>query len=403
MARAAKSAGRHKKSKSVRRRQRAGVATAAVMTAAMGASVTLGSAPASAVDVLTFHECTAGSGVKTSTVDCKDSIAPPLIGVLDQLGVDLPITSTAAARAPIIIPPLILLGVEITPEIVVDPGSTAKISGVGVAYANSQLGTGHAEANAWGFVSAAVALNALGGGTATATSLPLGITIAASDSGTSTAFAIGGIATAIDVIGVAQNVSCLGLVTYASASDIGSCAGLLFLFSVEQAAGSPEYVFAIADPTSLQILSNDGGLIPLPIPQFTRDILRIGVGGPGGIRVESDLVPPTATSTLASARVAAAPEPSVTAVADESEPAAEAEQTYVGKHRAAEPEADVEEEPAEAIWTAPEDVKDTAPEFEPEAEPAAAATTEEPDTAEKPDTTSSTPTSTPPAAEVSAD
>ncbi|WP_143695969.1 hypothetical protein [Williamsia sp. 1138] len=267
---------------------------------------------------------------------------------------------------------------------------------------------GHAEANAWGVVSGAVAIKVpqnpfKPGGSATATSLPLGLTIAVSGEGTAKAVALGGVATAIgDLGGLVENVSCMALFAQASHSDVGSCTGLLFIFTVSQESGVPGYVFAIADPTSLEFLDNQG-LIPLPIPNFARDILRVKFGGPGGISFESDLVPPTATSTLASARVAAAPEPSVTAVADESEPAAEAEQTYVGKHRAAEPEADVEEEPAEAIWTAPEDVKDTAPEFEPEAEPAAAATTEEPDTAEKPDTTSSMPTSTPPAAEVSAD
>ncbi|OZG30436.1 hypothetical protein BH683_003975 [Williamsia sp. 1138] len=277
-----------------------------------------------------------------------------------------------------------------------------------MAIANSQLGLGHAEANAWGVVSGAVAIKVpqnpfKPGGSATATSLPLGLTIAVSGEGTAKAVALGGVATAIgDLGGLVENVSCMALFAQASHSDVGSCTGLLFIFTVSQESGVPGYVFAIADPTSLEFLDNQG-LIPLPIPNFARDILRVKFGGPGGISFESDLVPPTATSTLASARVAAAPEPSVTAVADESEPAAEAEQTYVGKHRAAEPEADVEEEPAEAIWTAPEDVKDTAPEFEPEAEPAAAATTEEPDTAEKPDTTSSMPTSTPPAAEVSAD
>ncbi|MBA4024682.1 MAG: hypothetical protein C0482_20195 [Gordonia sp.] len=392
MARAAKSAGRHKKSKSVRRRQRAGVATAAVMTAAMGASVTLGSAPASAVSIWPLVECEAGEASEYSSVNCEGASPPLLLEVLDQLGISLPVTSTAAARQPLLF----------------DPGATAKISGPGVAIANSQLGLGHAEANAWGVVSGAVAIKVpqnpfKPGGSATATSLPLGLTIAVSGEGTAKAVALGGVATAIgDLGGLVENVSCMALFAQASHSDVGSCTGLLFIFTVSQESGVPGYVFAIADPTSLEFLDNQG-LIPLPIPNFARDILRVKFGGPGGISFESDLVPPTATSTLASARVAAAPEPSVTAVADESEPAADAEQTYVGKHRAAEPEADVEEEPAEAIWTAPEDVKVTAPEFEPEAEPAAAATTEEPDTAEKPDTTSSTPTSTPPAAEVSAD
>jgi hypothetical protein len=330
--------------------------------------------------------------------------------LLPLLGIPLELNSTASGRERLAIPPILF-----TPEVVLDPGSTAKISGLGLAIANSQLGYGHAEANAWGFLSAAVAIKApqlpyipvvsagnFTTGTSTATSLPLGVAIAVSGEGDASALALGGVATAIgDLGGLVENVSCMALFAQASHSDVGSCTGLLFIFTVSQENGTPGYVFAIADPTSLEVLDNQG-LIPLPIPNFARDILRVNFGGPGGISFESDLVPPTATSTQVSARVASAPEPSITAVADESEPAAEPEHAYVGKHRADEPVEpvepvaeveEVEEEPAEAIWTAPEDVKDAPPESEPAAGPDATVT------AEETDTTPSTPASAEPAAD----
>lgn len=374
MARSAKLVGSHKKSKSVRRRQRAGVATAVLMTAALGATVPLGAAPASAVDFGTYKDCVGGSGVSNTAVDCSVSIAPPIVGVLPLLGIPLDLNSTASGRERLAGGPLVL-----------DPGTHAKISGLGLAIANAQVpfSYGTAEANAWGFVSGAVAIKVpqnpfAPGGSATATSLPLGLTIAVSGEGTAKAVALGGVATAIgDLGGLIENVSCMALFAQASHSDVGSCTGVLFIFTVSQENGVPGYVFAIADPTSFEILDNQG-LIPLPIPNFARDILRVNFGGPSGISFESDLVPPTTTSTLASARVASSPEPGITAVVDESEHAAEPEQSYVGKHRAAEPVAEVEAEPAVPVWTEPA----PAAEAEPDAKP--------PVVTEKPDTTPST-------------
>jgi hypothetical protein len=138
--------------------------------------------------------------------------------------------------------------------------------------------------------------------------LPLGVTIAAAaGSGEATAIALGGFATAVGFTDLVENVSCMALVSYSSHSDVGTCGGVLFIFSVSRAAGSPEYVFAIADPTSLTFLS-DQGLIPLPIPSFDRDILWVGVGGPSGSRVETDLFETSnLTSTSVSIRTAAAP------------------------------------------------------------------------------------------------
>lgn len=334
-----------------------------MVTAAMGATVTLGAAPASAIDLGPLKECVGGSGVSNNTVDCTGSIDPPVAGLLPALGIPLAINSTASGRSPLITPPVMIGDLEAIPEIVVDPGSTAKISGLGLAIANSQLGYGHAEANAWGFLSAAVAIKApqvpyLGPltpnwttGTATATSLPLGVTVAVAGTGDASALALGGFATAIgDLGGLVENVSCIALFAQASHSDVGSCTGLLFIFTVSQEKGVPGYVFAIADPTSLEILS-DTGLIPLPIPHFARDILRVNFGGPSGISFESDLVP---AATQTSSRVAApAPEPTVTSSVAETETPAESEQAYVGKHRAAEPETLVEDEPAQPVWTAP--------------------------------------------------
>lgn len=330
-----------------------------MVTAAMGATVTLGAAPASAIDLGPLKECAGGSGVSNNAVDCTGSIDPPVAGLLPALGIPLAINSTASGRAPLVIPPIL-----ITPEIVVDPGSTAEISGLGLAIANSQLGYGHAEANAWGFLSAAVAVKApqlpyvpivsagnFTTGTAKATSLPLGVTVAVSGTGDASATALGGFATAIgDLGGLVENVSCIALFAQASHSDVGSCTGLLFIFTVSQEAGVPGYVFAIADPTSLEILG-DTGLIPLPIPHFSRDILRINFGGPSGISFESDVVP---SATQTSARVAApVPEATVTSQLSDNESEAEPEQAYVGRHRAAEPETVHEDEPATAVWTAP--------------------------------------------------
>ncbi|HEY9312544.1 MAG TPA: hypothetical protein VIQ49_09690 [Williamsia sp.] len=383
------------------------------MTAAMGATVGAGAGHAAwydpIVNLLPIESCEGGSGTVNANVDCQWSIDPPVTALLPALGVDLDLNSAATARedVDITLVPDWLDWFDVIPDLEIG-GTTAKITGPGLAYANSLFAApgSSAEAHAWGFLSGAVAVTlppdsiddliAMEPGHTKAISLPLGVTIAAAGSGQATAIALGGFATAVGFTDLVENVSCMALVSYASHSNVGTCAGVLFIFSVSQVAGSPEYVFAIADPTSLTFLS-DQGLIPLPIPSFDRDILRVGVGGSSGIRVETDLFEtPNSTSTSVSTRTAAAP--AVHTVGSNSAEDASAEDVstiadmqaateYVGKHRAP----DTTETETTTTDTTLTDTTTTTTETETETDTAEPETDAEPDAKSVPESTTGAP------------
>lgn len=284
------SAGRNRRSKGRHRVHTQSTAvTAAASAAVVAGLVSGGGTTATAAPYQLVQDCVAGSNAVTSNVDCSGSTAP-VIGTLVKQLVPAQVSQI-----------LTTLGIGVDSKAVVAFGNgTASIKGSGFTIAANTLSGGlifptggAAKATAVDPFSGAVAIST-GSGNATSTGiLGVAITAAGSDQ-TANAFALGGLASAINVtvplLSPVTNVSCLAVFGHASASGVGSCTSVLFIFTQTNAAGSPITYFSIADPTSFTL--GDG---VIPIPRFTRDLVRIGVGGPNGITVESGAAPQLGT------------------------------------------------------------------------------------------------------------
>ncbi|MGJ0118259.1 hypothetical protein ACQ7HM_03540 [Williamsia sp. MIQD14] len=288
------SGSKNRRSKGRHRVRTQSTAVTAAASAAMVAGLVSGggTTAAAAPYQLLPQDCVAGSNEVKSNVDCSGSTAPVIGTLVEQL-----IPSQVAQV-------LDTLGIGVDSKAVVVGGNgTASIKGSGFTIAANTLSGGllfptggAAKATAVDPFSGAVAVST-GSGNATSTGI-LGVAITAASSGqTADAFALGGLASAINVsvplLSPVTNVSCLAVFGQASASGVGSCTSVLFIFTQRNAAGSPITYFSIADPTSFTL--GDG---VIPIPRFTRDLIRIGVGGPNGITVESGLAPQLGSGTL---------------------------------------------------------------------------------------------------------
>ncbi|GAA2062560.1 hypothetical protein [Williamsia deligens] len=273
-----------------------GTVLAAVTSAALATAIP--AVPATAGSFTALDTCAAGSGTVTASVDCRDAdkplvaaalaaAAPEIVNLLGGIGA--PPTSTAA----------VILG-----------DGTARIHGTGLAVgvqtsSIAALGVpgGSADADAVTPLSGAIA-GAFARGSARATAVS-GVSVALSGSGTAQALAVGGSATALNALG-ARAVRCVALYATASADGVGSCTSILVVFTAENTAGSPVWTYAVVDPTSFRVTMI--GLVP--VPEFSRDLVRVSVGGPTGVTVASDVFPGVAPTSAA-----VSPPPAVTLTA----------------------------------------------------------------------------------------
>ncbi|MBJ7290442.1 hypothetical protein [Williamsia sp.] len=271
--------GRHRaRSRASQTGARVGAVAAAVTSVAVVGGATVPTAPAAAAPFVLSQKCAGGSGTVASNVNCQNSVASPIGSVI---GAALPDDLTAVLK---------FLKIDLNSSaIVIASNGTATISGTGFALAAQALNApliggvgGTSTANAVTPLSAALAIGT-GKGTASATAVS-GVAVAAAGSGTASAVSVGGVATAINILGI-KNVTCTALYGHASADGVGACTSVLYIFTAKNAAGSDVWTFAIADPTSFT-LGGDGAL---PIPHFARDLIRVSVGGPSGVRVGTDL------------------------------------------------------------------------------------------------------------------